>query len=257
MKFGLCYDPKKAAEAFPYPADYVEVSASSVYAFPDDVFLKIKKAVDEGIIKTYSSNGLVIPDLRLTGDDMNPKAIRNYCDKAFYRLAQLGVTMLVFGSGKAKHVPEGFSMEKAWDQLFEVGFIFSEKAKLYGQTVVVEPLSYNEVNIVNTIEDGAFYAEKVNRDNFKLLVDFYHFYNNKEDVSSLVKNGHLIKHVHFASKARAMPKNEEEWAHFRSCMKILSDIGYDGNVSFEGAPVEGMTMEILAKKMKENAQNLT
>lgn len=253
MKFGICQDPIRAIDNFPNPADYIEISASSVYNYSDEAFLKVKKAVDDGMIKTYSANGLVIPDLRLTGGDVNFEAIRNYCDKTFYKLAELGVSMLVFGSGKAKHVPDGFSMEKAWDQLFEVGRIFSEKAKPFGQIIAVEPLSYNEVNIVNTVEDGAFYVSNVNCGNFRLLVDFYHFFNNKEDVSSIVKNAHLLEHVHFASKVRAMPKNEEEWMHFRSCIKLLSDIGYKAGVSFEGAAVEGMTMGGFAEKMKENA----
>lgn len=254
MKFGICYDPRRAIESFPHPADYIEISASAVYSYTDEVFSGIKKAVDDGIIKTYSANGLVIPDLRLTGEDVNMTAVKDYCAVTFYKLAQLNVKMLVFGSGKAKHVPEGFPMEKAWDQLFEVGRVFSEEAKRYGQTIAVEPLSYNEVNIVNTVEDASFYAKNVNCDNFRILVDFFHFYNNKEDPSSLVENAGLLKHVHFASKVRKMPANEEEWAHFRSCMKILSDIGYDGGVSFEGAAIEGMTMGELAAKMKENAE---
>lgn len=255
MEFGACYSPKRALTEYPFPADYIEVSGMYVHSMDDELFQTVKRAVEDGRIRTYSCNGLIIPELRLTGPDVDFEAIRAYCKSLFDRLAQLNVRMLVFGSGKAKHVPEGFAMEKAWDQLFELGNLLSEEAKRYGQTIAVEPLSYDEVNIVNTVEDAAHYAKTVNRDNFKILVDFYHFDNNGEDDASLARNKELLAHTHIStSKTRAMPQTEAEWSFFAECIKKLKAIGYDGGMSFEGKVVEGMTYEDMLTRMKDIAQ---
>jgi len=257
MKIGACYSPRLALMEYPSPADYIEVSGMYVYAMEKETFQAVKQGVDAGVIQTYSCNGLIIPELRLTGPDVDFVAIREYCKRLFDRLAQLRVSMLVFGSGKAKHVPEGFPMEKAWEQLLELGTILSDEAGQYGQTVAVEPLSYDEVNIVNTVEDASYYARSVNRDNFKILVDFYHFNNNGESDVSLAKNQDLLVHTHISTaKTRAMPMTETEWMFFADCIKKLKAIGYDGGMSFEGKAVEGMTHGAMIARMKEIERNL-
>ena len=215
-----------------------------------DEFGEVKKAINDGIVQTYSANGLFPQDLRLTGD-VKWDLVREYCESIFYKLAELDVKTVVFGSGKAKHVPDGFSREKAWDQLYELGRLLSDVAKPYGQTVVVEPLSYNEVNIVNTADEGAEYCRVVNRDNFKLLVDFYHFDNNGEDWASLERNKDLLYHTHIASaKKRTLPDGEEDWAFFAKCFDAFQAIDYKGALSFEGGAHETSEFEAMLTRMK-------
>ncbi|MBQ9132147.1 MAG: sugar phosphate isomerase/epimerase, partial [Clostridia bacterium] len=199
MKFGVCYDIEKALRDCPVNTDYLEVWGRDIWAMERADFDRICRAALDRGIRSDSCCRLIDPSLRLTGEDVDFAAIGAYCDRLFERLAALGVTVLVFGSGKAKHVPEGFPREKAWDQLFTVGDLLAQKAKPFGQTVVVEPLSYKEVNIVNTVEEAAYYVKQVNRDNFRVLVDFYHFDSNGEDWESLARHKDVLAHAHFAT----------------------------------------------------------
>ncbi|MBQ8309990.1 MAG: sugar phosphate isomerase/epimerase [Clostridia bacterium] len=250
MKFGICMNYKQAMEEYPFNADYFEIAVWDLKDFGKEEIGEIRTAIDDGRIKTYSANGLFPQDLRLTGD-VKWDLVREYCDSIFYKLDELDVKTVVFGSGKAKHVPDGFSREKAWEQLYELGDLLSDIAKSHGQTVVVEPLSYNEVNIVNTVEEGAEYCRKVNRDNFKLLVDFYHFDNNGEDWGSLEKNKDLLYHAHIASpKKRTLPDGEDDWDFFARCIKSLKDIGFAGGFSFEGGRHDGVEYEAMLTRMK-------
>lgn len=251
MKFGACIGVRQAFSDYPTPSDYVELSASYIHSMEAERFEDLKTAVADGKIQTYSCNGLVIPSLRLTGQDVNFGAVKDYCDSLFEKLAELNIRMLVFGSGQAKHVPDGFPMEKAWDQLYEIGSIFSDYAAQYGQTVAVEPLSYNEVNIVNTVEDAAQYVHTVRRDNFKLLVDFYHFDNNGEDVASIRKHSDLLVHTHFCTaKTRTIPETEEDWAFVKRCIELLKEIGYTGGVSYEGKSHDPAMLNEMLLKIK-------
>ena len=250
MKFGICMNYKQAMEEYPFNADYFEIAAWDLKDLGKEEIGEIQSAIKNGKIKTYSANGLFPQDLRLTGD-VKWDLVREYCDMIFYKLAQLDVKTVVFGSGKAKHVPDGFSREKAWEQLYELGNLLSDIAGSHGQTVVVEPLSYKEVNIVNTVEEGAEYCRKVNRDNFKLLVDFYHFDNNAEDWASLEKNKNLLYHAHIASpKKRTLPDGEGDWEFFERSIKTLERIGFEGGLSFEGGRHDGVEYEAMLTRMK-------
>ena len=250
MKFGMCLPASDYARINRVGADYIELGAGSIYRMSDDSFEKLCDDL-QGKNLCYSCNGLVVPEVRLTGSEVNFDSIRSYCEKTFGRLNRLGVKMLVFGSGNAKNVPEGFPMEKAWEQLFEVGNIFSDYAEKFSQTIAVEALRYSEVNIVNTIEDAAFYAHKVNRSNFKILIDFYHMYQNSENLDVIEKYADEIVHIHMAGPTRGTPDmSEKEFVEER--MSLLKKIGYNGGVSFECAmPEDDESVSALLKWYRE------
>ena len=256
MKIGACRNYLVSLGEFPEEADFVEVAAWDLYSLEQAKIDELRRAVEEGRFRTYSANGLFPQDLRLTGD-VDWSKVREYCAHILDILAQIGVSTVVFGSGKAKHVPDGFPMEKAWDQLFELGAILSDGAAKYGQTVVVEPLSYAEVNIVNTFEDAVRYCRAVNRDNFKALVDFYHFDNNKEDFATIERNKDFLFHTHIATPVkRSRPETEEEWAFFKKCISFLHGIGYQGALSFEGGAHETEQFNQMLRGMKAHYRTL-
>jgi len=256
MKIGACINYLKALEEFPSAADFVEIAAMDLRSLEQGTIDELRCAVEEGRFRAYSANGLFPSSLRLTGE-VDTGKVREYCEHIFYRLAQIHVSTVVFGSGKAKHVPDGFPMEKAWDQLFELGAMMSDIAARYGQTVVVEPLSYTEVNIVNTYEDAVKYCRAVNRSNFRALVDFYHFHSNGEDFATIERDKDLLYHTHIATPIhRSRPQTEEEWRFFEKCISFLDRIGYQGGVSFEGGAHEIAQFNEMLTQMKAYAQTL-
>lgn len=231
MKFGICSADKRMKAL---GADYSELCAHVVSSMKKAEYAKLLKSVNAGEIVTYSCNGLLPADVRVTGN-VDKTLVRDYVDKTLYRLKELGISMIVFGSSAAKHVPDGFPMEKAWEQLFEFGHLLSSVAERNAQIIAVEPLSYAEVNIVNTVEDGAYYVNTLNRSNFKLLADFYHVNQNKEELSVLSKYKDLLVHIHIAGLERTVPLTDEDKAYASSRIRLLKEIGYQGSVSFEGA----------------------
>ncbi len=232
MKFGICMSEQTRERIHATGADYIELSASGVYGMEESYFNDVCAALKSEGIKTYSCNGLVPASVRLTGPEADFAKIKDYAEMCFERLNRIGISMLVFGSSGAKNVPEGFSKDEAWDQLYKVGDIFSDVAKKFGQTIAIEPLRYGEANIVNTIEDGIFYMNQVNRPNFKVLADFYHVHRNNEDISVLEKYKDDIVHIHMASSERSTPDmSDQKFVEDR--LLLLKKIGYKGNVSYE------------------------
>ena len=231
MKFSICgmTDMRK------YGADFSELNAAAIYTMSNDEFFALRQKIQKGDILPYAANGLVPGSIHLTGPEVNFDTVRNYAENCFGKLSELGIKILVFGSSAAKIVPEGFSMEKAWEQLFEVGRIFSDVAKKYGQTIAVEGLRRAECNIVNTLSDVHYYVEKVNRDNFRMLADFYHIHENGEDISDVKKYKGLLVHCHIAGYIKRAVPTAEEADFIKECITALKEMDYDGAVSFEGS----------------------
>lgn len=230
MKFGLC----RMEDARKFNADYAELNAAAVYKMTEEEFSALKEKVKKGELTPYAVNGLVPGDVRLTGPEVDFAKIREYAEKCFGRLCELGIKLLVFGSSAPKNVPEGFPMEKAWEQLFEVGKIFSDVAEKYGQTIAVEGLRRQECNIINTLEEVYYYVEKVNRKNFLMLCDFYHVSQNGENVSDVKKYKGYLVHCHIAGYLERAVPTEKELPFIKECITALKEMGYEGGVSFEG-----------------------
>ncbi len=234
MRFGLCKSTPSPEAYADWGADYLELRGDDVWGMSKEDFDALCRSYDAGAFSTYSVNGLLPAKLRVTGSDADLSAAYEYCKKTFERLARLGISMLVFGSSFAKKVPEGFSFGRAWEQLAELGSFMSDCAAQYGQTIAVEPLSYTEVNIVNTVGDAAYYAALVNRKNFGILADFYHLNANGENIEALSAYRHFLVHTHIASPGRINPITDRDWAFVERCLGVLRDMDYQGGVSFEG-----------------------
>lgn len=253
MKIGTCISSALIFEPIP-AADYVELPARMLFTMERQAFDALKAATDAGRINTYAANCLTPNDMRLTGPEVSMDTLKNYADMVFDRLAQLQVKTVIFGAGKSKSVPEGFSREKAWEQLFQIGTLFADHAQQYGQTIAVEPLSYTETNIINTIEDAAFYTSTLNRDNFKFMVDFYHFDNNGQTAASLLNHSQDLVHAHIAApKTRTTPQTDEDWTFVRNCLALLKTINYNGGLSFEGKHNGPADLNATLSKLKKEA----
>lgn len=235
MKIGICTTSDKAEQALDCGADFFEISAvGEVNGITDESFENLKLRLSGMKIKPYSCNGLIAGNVRLCGRNTDFDLVTEYVEKSFKRLNDLGVKMLVFGSGAARAVPEGFSYETAYERLIQVGRIFSEIAARYGQTIAVEPLRRAEVNIINTVSDAAEYIRKVDRANIKLNADFYHMTENGENFEVLRDNRELLAHIHVADRNRNIIKSDDIDI-VRGWGELLNDIGYEGSVSYEGA----------------------
>ena len=213
--------------------DYIELSLAHLMALPELEFLKIKERIFSLGINCEVCNNFFPPYLKLTGNEIDTLKIEAYVRKSIEMAGQLGVKIIVFGSGSAKNVPDGFSKDKAWEQLIAILKYINEIAKRYNILIAIEPLRKTECNIVNSIQEGLNLVKDVNRSNIKLLADFYHMSIEEEDFKVLVKARNYIIHVHFAKvEGRVFPKeiNEDNYISFISKLK---QIGYNERVSIE------------------------
>jgi sugar phosphate isomerase/epimerase len=212
--------------------DYVELPLAQMVDLNDKEFLSLKGKIGSSGLKCEACNNFFPANIRLTGNDVDYGKTEAYLDKALGRAAQLGVKVIVLGSPKSKNVPEGYPMDKAWSQLVELLRNIDPLVRTRGITVVIEPLNKGESNIINTAAEGLQLAKAVDRENIKLLIDYYHLVMEKEDPEIILDAGSYIKHIHFANPAGRVYPAEKVDGYIRF-MDLLKRIGYEGRISVE------------------------
>ena len=212
--------------------DYVELPLAQMVDLDYEKFCSLKEKVGLSGLKCEVCNNFFSGHVRLTGNAVDYGKIEEYLDKALERAAQLGVKVIVFGSPKSKNVPEGYPMGKAWSQLVELLKTIDPLVRTKGMTIVIEPLCKLESNIINTAAEGLRLSRAVDRENIKLLVDYFHLVMEKEDPEILLIAGSYVKHVHFANPAGRVYPVEIADGYVRF-MNLLKRIGYEGRLSVE------------------------
>ena len=243
MKFGCCTNMISSCPdrtGFEYidqlkelGYDYIELPLAQIMDLSEDKFAQLVDRVNASGLRCESCNNFFPAQIRLTGLEVNYEAIFDYMDKTLQRAAALGVEIIVFGSSGARNVPQGFSMATAWKQLVTLLQYVDEKVKSFGITVVIEPLNRFESNIINTTSDGLQLVKDVNRENIRLLVDYYHLMLEEEDLEILLNVGSHLRHIHFSRPEGRVFPLETDRNDYDSFFRNLKKIGYEGRLSIE------------------------
>ncbi len=199
---------------------------------PEADFEALLGKLSENRLKVLSCNGFIPATLRLTGSEVNHSEALAWAEIAIRRAGKAGVQYIVFGSGGARKIPEGFSREAARDQFVSLCKAMGPLAKKAGVTIVIEPLNRSETNFINSVSEGADIVKRVGHSNIRLLADIYHMMRESEGPESILKAGKLLRHCHIAEKeTRSAPgvKGDDFTPYFAA----LSKIGYRGAISIE------------------------
>lgn len=214
--------------------DYLELPLAEIMQLEEVELKDLKKKLEESGIPCRVCNNFFPGRLRLTGPDRDEHRILEYTSQALSRAAELGASCIVFGSGKAKKIPDGFSYESGYNQIAGLLRRLSPMADAYGICIAIEPLRKKECNIINTFKEGCGLARDVNEKNIRVLADFFHLCEENEPVSNIIRYGKgYLEHVHISNPAgRVFPK-KKDGASYEGLFQALKDIGYDKTVSIE------------------------
>lgn len=212
--------------------DYVELPLAQIMDLDRAEFEGLLMQLEESGIRCEACNNFVPASVRLTGEDVQPERVKTYLQAAVDRASRLGAETIVFGSSGAKNVPEGFSHERAWEQIAEALGWADAFTSAAGIRIAIEPLNRKESNIILNLTEGEAMMRASGAPSVHLLVDYYHFAMEKEDLDTLRKVLPHVAHVHFAEpEGRCFPEQKKE--SYRLFFETLRNGGYDGRVSVE------------------------
>lgn len=238
-RFGICGPLTIAAPAAAAGWDFIEGSVQAIFQgeVPDEQWTMREQLAQLRTIgiRMEAANMLLPGDLKPVGPSVDQARIDTYLSRVFRRAGECGFKTLVFGSGVARMVPEGFDRARASEQIVAFAKRAGAEAAKAGVTLVFEPLNKGECNIINSVKEGAEFTRATDHPNVKCLVDSYHFWLEKEPLANLKAAMPLIAHVHVADEhGREAPGYSSIPSDYRSFFRVLRDGGYDGRISVEG-----------------------
>jgi D-psicose/D-tagatose/L-ribulose 3-epimerase len=212
--------------------DYLELPAVRIAALSEAEFATVCRRVAAAGLTTESCNDFFPTTMRLTGLMANRADALNYAALALERAEALGAKFVVFGSGPARMVPEGFSHAAAEEQLVGLLEDLVPLAEKHGLTIAIEALNHTECNIVLSLIEAEKLAKQINHPRIQLLADYYHFAIEREPIEHVAAVAKSIRHVHFSNPiGRGYPHEGDD--HFTAFCRQLTASGYDDRMSVE------------------------
>ena len=198
----------------------------------ESVFEQKLALLKESKLPVEACNSFLPGNLKCVGPAPLHEDILKFGETAFRRAQMAGVKTIVFGSGGARAIPEGFSREEAKQQFISICKQLAPFAQKYNVVISLEPLNTKECNFINSVAEGGDIVEAVNHENFRLLADIYHMLMENESPSNIIKYGHLLYHTHIAEKnGRTAPGVNND--DFTPYFKALKDVKYEGRMAIE------------------------
>lgn len=246
MKIGVCTSVSNAADIPDAGVEFIEENVQSFLAprESDEAFGDKLKAASACALPIRAANCFLPGDLKCVGPDADMEGVLRYAETAFRRAKEAGIGIIVFGSGGARAIPNGFSTDKAKKQMVELLKQLGPMAEAHDVTIVLEPLNSGECNFINSLREGAELVKACSHPAVALLADIYHMLRDGEDSKEISSFGAILRHVHIAEKEkRTSPGAMGD--DFRPYLKTLAGAGYNGAISLE-CKWEDMASQIAA-----------
>ena len=236
MKFGVCAPFERMEWIHELGFDYMEARLKDVAGMCDEELEQIQKRLAGLGMRAETFNLFCPSELRLSCN-VDEDSLRAYAKVAFSKAERLGGEIAVVGSGKARAILEGFSLEAAKDRFARALELIADVAKEHHMKIVIEPLNRKETDLVNTLADAAEMCARIGRPDIGALVDLYHFYRNGEDITDIQTYGEYILHTHIARRNddRGAPCLENGAEGAKEFLAALERIGYRGRISLESS----------------------
>lgn len=233
-QFGICTSPDNAAVVKEAGWDFVEGHVQNLFqGMLDDSSWQGRATITSAALPVPAANCLLPGDLKVVGPAVDFEKLRTYMSRAIARAGGCGTTTLVFGSGVARNVPEGFDRAKAQQQIIDFSRMSADIAARHAVTIVYEPLNKGECNIINSVKEAMEYVATIKHPNLECLVDSWHFWLEKEPLENLAVAMPHIKHVHLADTDGRVAPGQSGTADYLPFFKTLKAGGYDGRISVE------------------------
>ena len=204
--------------------DFVEFTVGMVdESVSDEEYEATRSVVRACGIPVEAFNCFIPGRLKVTGPSASPEALRSYVGIALERVARIGASVVVFGSGAARRAPDDWPMDAAKKQIREFIRMAGETAAAHGIRIALEHLNRRETNIGNSLVSVIELAREVSLPSVGVLADMYHLDQEGEGLASVRDARGLLMHTHVADTNRLYPgSGSSDLAGF---VRVLREIG--------------------------------
>ncbi len=236
IKIGCCVPLRELLAVVETGFDYIEPGAADIAELTREQFDQVKENVLASPIRCEAFNSFIRrSELVVVGPNVNLAAVKEYVDFTLGRCRQLGASIVVWGSGGSRNVPEGFPRERAWHQITTFLQAIAPIAARHQFVISLEPLNHKESNILNTGGEVLKMVNQVNVPEVRMIIDYYHLRVENENLSIFEEAQGKINHIHFACpEGRLWPKFSDSDPFDSAFFDMLRRLRWTGGISIEG-----------------------
>lgn len=241
-QFGVVASAAEFADAVKYGFDYHEPSVCEVANMSDEAFTRFRDEVLASPIRCKSLNFFTSPPAYLSklpiqyvvGEHVSMDGLKEYVTRSMDRCKQLGAECVVWGSSDSRRVPEGFSRDRAWNQIRDFLRMSDPIARSNGIVIGIEPIRAQSGNILTTGAETMKMVHYVDRPNIKMIIDYYQMTSMHESPDIILTAGKDIVHFHFARMdPHGWPTLQDNDPGYAPFFANIKKIGYSGGISIE------------------------
>jgi sugar phosphate isomerase/epimerase len=243
MKLGIYIDIQNDSLLIPGQYDFIEENVQTLLV-PEAEESVFQKRLD--LARSISrpvkvANRLLPADLKCVGAMVDEARLLRWGETAFRRAEQVGVDVIVWGSGAARRVAADFPRSQAREQFLRAVSQFAPLAERHGVMIVIEPVCRHDSNFIMSLADGADIVHSVGHRSVRLLADFWHMQIEGEPASEIARFADILEHVHLSEfdMQRSVPGAHND--DFRPYLQAIKTAGYD-----KGMVIESILRDVTA-----------
>lgn len=198
----------------------------------DQQFQDLLPAIKSLQVPMYGCNLFIPGDLKVVGPQVDEQAVLAYVEPVLQRAQKAGLTLITWGSGGSRSVPEGFSRLTATAQFIYMARKVAAVAAKYDIILALENLNSTECNFITTLSEALAVVRAVGHPNLRLCVDVYHMLKENESPQAIAGSKGYAVYCEVAEKeARTPPGVRGD--DFTPYIEALKKEGYTGNIVIE------------------------
>ena len=235
MEIGICAGAAQWGTVEQSGADFIEmtVAADLRPEEPQEAVLPPLLASAKAFTVQAEAFNVFLPgSIKVVGPEADPARQAAYLEEALLRAATLGGSVVVFGSGVARSIPEGWTLADARRQTLEFLTLAGDAARRHGLVMAIEPLNRKECNFINSVAEAVSLAAELGHPAVGVLSDLYHVTEEGQSYDETRDALPWLHHVHVAGAGRRAPI-AADGDYLRGFLAVLKSAGYAGRISVE------------------------
>ena len=237
MLFGCTCKPEEYEIASQTGFDYIEFPCRIICGMEEVIFSALNKQVDRIGTPVIGMNLYCPPELIISGPGYDAEKVLLYAKTAAARGSALGVNIVGIGSPRSRILPDGFDQKTAKSQLTEFLLITAAQFDRVNITVAMEALGPCFCNFINTVPEAYEIVNAANKNNLKIVADFYNMEHSGEADNDLTAYMDKLVHMHISDDdgsptLRSFLKPEKYPIH-KPRIRRLIETGYNGGLTIE------------------------
>ncbi|MCM8830215.1 MAG: sugar phosphate isomerase/epimerase [Candidatus Omnitrophica bacterium] len=209
--------------------------ADSVDMISEETIKRIRGLSSRYNIEVIGTHWLLVKPEGLSVST-NDKALRektaDYLCKLVNFTADIGGSIMVFGSPKQRNIAEGQTYDVVKENMKEVLKKVLKECEKRSIFLCLEPLARTETNFINTASQAIDIIEEMSHPYLKLHLDVKAMSDEQKSIPEIIREGRkYLKHFHTNDKNLGGPGSGD--IDYTPIIATLKEIGYNGWLSVE------------------------